>query len=132
MTCCIAQFRARVGMFYTRALRLSTLKLSFVTAGNVYPVLLLVMYGPLALTFSLFLFIFLDCTPPSVLAYTQSLCCHSSVNSANPVTNSVPSKFISLLINLAVMLFIHLLLQLAGDIHPNPGANDIDLNGLSY
>ena len=29
------------------------------------------------------------------------------------------------------MLFIHLLLQLAGDIHPNPGPNDIDLNGLS-
>ena len=129
MTCCIELFRARVGMFYTRALSLSTLKLSFVTAGNVYSVLLLIMYGHLALTISVFLFISLEYLTPGVLGYKQSLCCHSSVNAAR---NSVPSILTSLLINLAVMLFIHLLLQLAGDIHPNPGPNDIDLNGLSY
>ena len=127
MTCSLEQFRARVGAFYARALKL-TRKLSFISADNIASFLLLANYGHMGITCGLFLFILLNNTQPNITKLIQL------DNKLGLYRERIPHKHAqSACIKTSHLLtmMIILLILLGGDIHPNPGPVDFISNGLS-
>ena len=132
MTCDLAEFRARVGLFYTRALRLSTYKLSFLTACSVRSFLLLIIHGPTALVPALFLFMtHTDHLSKLSLSYKLDVSRHTHVSIVNPYSRQVGIARMHL--HFIVTITILMLIQLAGDVHPNPGPTGdfVSASGLS-
>ena len=138
MTCDLSRYRAGVGMFYTRALRLSLLKLGFVTIENIVPFLLLFVRGTNSLPIALLYFVLLDylvlCT-----AFSHGPTCkvyHTTTIQKFLLSGRVLFEHVvmtSLLITtcLLVLAVTFLLLMLAGDVHPNPGPAPGTSEGLS-
>ena len=125
MTIGISLYRARVGCFHDRAAQLSVFKLAVISASEIWPFSVLYLEGSRGINVALILFILLNNNQASNDLHTYK------DRNDTPVTftpdysyvgtrKQVPD-IISFCFTVLPLIIIQLLLQIAGDIHLNPG-----------
>ena len=111
----VTLYRANIGMFYSRAVRMKSTKLSLIKLNLLIPFIIMILHGRKCLHIALFVFLFL-----SNFEYPCSRKrCYVEVSHSfkKPVKNG----FIYLMSVMLVFFLMCTLLLLSGDIHVNPG-----------
>ena len=114
-------YRARIGDYCPMAVSKSY-QLSFITKANITSFLLIYLYGPAGVPAALLSFVMGRVKPNTVTGNAskpdtpRKAACETKVTPPHSVTSIVKTLLYLALSNIIVML-----LQLAGDIHPNPG-----------